>query len=476
MRHENKKLYCILVLCMLFNGSFSRSIFDIDSDEYDEKVYKIMHTCGLQRNMSKKELEDSALSAVGSYFSKDSNNFWFIHDALEETIGCHFQTFNPRIMFSECDILFIRDRIRVISNEKTDDSIDEHIVIIRENDLDKDRLSPLYNRLWTELNDGRFSSVLMSHLFKNRTFVRKFGVIYDKDIHTLFFKASSERRQSRNQTVFEQALKILSNEKFQNNKDAISRVIEARDVRSTLIDWIVAFGCYEFFQYTWSKTTTVERKLILGRYGTFLPSCDSFLPLAVLGGSIDIVTELIRHGADVNCFSEFGETPLCIAVKTDQIDMVGLLLRNGAQAVRKNDLEQLKSNIQSGNIDSKTKSGLTVLHYAILLDNVEAVKVLFRQEELYENDDSVVDITRYFQRECMCRVPTPNVSIVENNGLTAVHLAVINNNVDILSLLLHNKADLNICDDSHRTLLHYTTSESVTKLLLAQYSEPLFGD
>ncbi|XP_071141788.1 uncharacterized protein [Mytilus edulis] len=128
MRLENKKLYCILVVCMLFNGSISRSIFDIDSDTYDEKVYKIMHTCGLNRNMSKKELEDSALSAIGSYFSKDSNNIWFIHDALEETIGCHFQTFNPRIMYSECDILFIRDRIRVVSNKHTDGSIDEHIV------------------------------------------------------------------------------------------------------------------------------------------------------------------------------------------------------------------------------------------------------------------------------------------------------------------------------------------------------------
>ncbi|CAG2238006.1 unnamed protein product [Mytilus edulis] len=457
MRLENKKLYCILVVCMLFNGSISRSIFDIDSDTYDEKVYKIMHTCGLNRNMSKKELEDSALSAIGSYFSKDSNNIWFIHDALEETIGCHFQTFNPRIMYSECDILFIRDRIRVVSNEHRDGSIDEHIVVIREDDLDKDSLSPLYYRFWTELNNGRFSSVLMSHLFKNRAFVYKFGIIYDRHIHTILFKASSERRQSRNQSVFEQALKILSNEKFQSNKDAISRVIEARDVRSTLIDWIVAFGCYEFFKYGWNKMTTIERKLILGRYGTFLPSYDSFLPLAVLGGSIDIVTKLIRHGADVNCFSEFGETPLCIAVKTDQIDMVDLLLKNEAQtklheALRKNDLEQLKSNIQAGNIDSKTKSGLTVLHYAILLDDVKAVKVLFRHE-FYEND--------------MCSVPTPNVSIVENNGLTAVHLAVINNNVDILYLLLLNKADLNICDNSNRTPLHYTTSESATKLLLA---------
>ncbi|CAC5425167.1 unnamed protein product [Mytilus coruscus] len=73
--NENKKLYCILVICMLYNGSFSRSIFDIDSVECDEKIDRIMQTCGLQKYMSKKELEDSAVSALGSYFVEDSNFF-----------------------------------------------------------------------------------------------------------------------------------------------------------------------------------------------------------------------------------------------------------------------------------------------------------------------------------------------------------------------------------------------------------------
>ncbi|CAC5395168.1 unnamed protein product [Mytilus coruscus] len=115
LSHENKKLYCILVLCMLFKGSLSKSIFDIDSVECDQKIYRIMQTCGLQRNMSKKELENGALSAIRLYFIQDNNNFRFIHDALEEAIGYHFYTFDPKAMFSECDILFIRDRVKVIS-------------------------------------------------------------------------------------------------------------------------------------------------------------------------------------------------------------------------------------------------------------------------------------------------------------------------------------------------------------------------
>ncbi|CAG2204929.1 unnamed protein product [Mytilus edulis] len=378
-----------------------------------------MHTCGLQTNMSKKELEESADSAIGLYFTKDSNNFRFMHDALEETIGCHFYKFDSRVMFSDCDILFIRDRVRVHSIENTNTNIHENIVIIQEDELNEDRFRPLYDRLWTELENGRFSNLLMSNLFKNRNFVRIFGITFDKSINTVLVKASSEQKQSNGQSVFKQALRVLADDAFQHvqvNKDAISRVIEARDVRSTLIDWIVAFGCYEFFRYAWSKMTTFDRKLILGRYGTFLPSVESFFPLAVLGGSVDIVKTLIEDGADVNCCSEFLETSLHIAIKTD------------------------------------------------------AVKVLFH-EELPKNDDFYLGFKQDSHTNLFSKKLTPKVNIVDNNGLTAVHLAVINNNIDILSLLLRNKAEVNFRDEYYRTPLHYTRSKSVTQLLLARSSQ-----
>lgn len=150
MIHENKKLYCILVLCMLYNGSFPRRIFNIDSDECDEKTGRIIQTCGLPNNISKKDLEDSAVSVIGSYFVMDSNSFRFIHDALDETVSCNFFKFDPRVMFSNCDILFIRDRVRVHSKEDMNEDADENIVIILEDELNEDRFRPLFHRLCTE--------------------------------------------------------------------------------------------------------------------------------------------------------------------------------------------------------------------------------------------------------------------------------------------------------------------------------------
>ncbi|XP_063426863.1 uncharacterized protein LOC134710434 [Mytilus trossulus] len=500
--YENKKLYCILVICMLFNGSLSNNIFDIYSHEFDEKINRIMQTCGLRRHMFKKELEDSAWSAVGSYFTKDSQSFRFIHDALEETVGCHFYTFDPKVILSECDISFITDRIRVRSNESSPEIVDENIVLIMEDELNENYLEPLFNRLCDELSNGRFSSLLMSDLLKNRNFVRLFGTTFDnkhstmKSKLTFLLRNSSEGKQ-RSQYLNNKFFHILLNGEFKDKTDAISRVKWATYGRRTLIYWTVSVGRLEFFLYAWNKMTKLERKWILGRDFINQYLVKSLFPLAVLGGSLDIVKELIRSGADVNCFSEFGETPVYIAVKSGRCKMVRLLLENGAQvnlrrwftmkipilvasnkkltnlileydlnqtelhkAVRCDDLESLRSKLGSEDVDSKTKSGWTVLHYAVLLNNLRAVQVLFH-EELTQNDNSCFDFEQVHQVK---------VSIADNNGLTAVHLAVINNNIDILSVLLRNKAEVKIRDDFDRTPLHYISSESTTKVLLTHSS------
>ncbi|CAG2252169.1 unnamed protein product [Mytilus edulis] len=194
-----------------------------------------------------------------------------------------------------------------------------------------------------------------------------------------------------------------------------------------------------------------------------------------------MVRLLVRNGAQVNLRGRFTMN-IPIMFTSNKQELISLFLEYDSNqtelhnAVRNNDLESLKLNIQSENIDCKTKSGWTVLHYAVLLNNLDALKVLFYKVlpqrnatldvEQSTRNQTFVDIIQEDPGEVSNRGPTPQISIGDNNGLTAIHLAVINNNIEIITLLLRNNAKINIRDDFNRTPLHYIKSESATKLLL----------
>ncbi|CAG2224311.1 unnamed protein product [Mytilus edulis] len=320
-------------------------------------------------------------------------------------------------------------------------------------------------------------------------------------------------KKSSSENIIHKAQRVEMLSKVKNNWEIIFGVIRSDRLGfgNTLLDWTVVFGCYELFRLALNKMTTFERKMILGRYSIKL-SCEimSLLHLAILGGSLEIVADLVCHGANLNFCSSWFEPPIHLAMMTDRYDMVCLLLRHGAQislrtifahhakyiendvpsnnqqvntlinaciefdknqtelhkALRQNDLEKLRSSIRPETINLKTKRGLTALHYAVLLNNLEAVKVLF-YEELPEFNDTSFPLRQDRHEENS----KPKVNICDNNGLTAVHLAVIMNNIEIVSLLLRNKADVKVIDDMYRTPLHYTTNDKATKLLL-KYNSP----
>jgi len=81
------------------------------------------------------------------------------------------------------------------------------------------------------------------------------------------------------------------------------------------------------------------------------------LAAAVAKGDIDTVKKFIEYGADVNEKSN-GMTPLMIAARYNQVEIINLLLENGANAKTINE------------------SGLTALKYAKLSNAQEAADVI----------------------------------------------------------------------------------------------------
>lgn len=74
--------------------------------------------------------------------------------------------------------------------------------------------------------------------------------------------------------------------------------------------------------------------------------------------NVDILKMLLEKGADVNCISHSGWTPLHHAVSHQRESNIILLLENGAA------------------VNIKTIYGDTALHFAIMRENIAIVKTL----------------------------------------------------------------------------------------------------
>lgn len=93
---------------------------------------------------------------------------------------------------------------------------------------------------------------------------------------------------------------------------------------------------------------------------------DSLLD-ACYEGSLDDVLRLLNKGADVNCLSEVGNTPLCVTCFDGHLPIVKVLLENGA-------------NVNIGNED-----GVTPLYMAASQGRFEIVKELLKVKGINVN-------------------------------------------------------------------------------------------
>lgn len=147
---------------------------------------------------------------------------------------------------------------------------------------------------------------------------------------------------------------------------------------------------------------------------------------AVVEEQIEVVSELIRKGEDVNANGLRTDTLLHVAVELCNEELVKLLLKSGACVDRQNGDEN------------------TPLHLAVLSRSLNIIKLL-----LEANAD---------------------ILILNLDNLSPLITAIWTKNLNIVQIFLDNMADINMKDDSGDTPLHYAAevgNSNVVKLLLA---------
>jgi ankyrin repeat protein len=172
---------------------------------------------------------------------------------------------------------------------------------------------------------------------------------------------------------------------------------------------------------------------------------------AAAAGNAAAVEELLQQGADINAQGRFGNTPLMMAVQSDKVDMVKLLLKKGA--------------------DPDGLGGAALLT-AIDGDNLEIVKLLLEggaNTDVAENDGTT-PLTKAVQRN-----HTAMVKLLLEKGANPntwsppLYFAAGQGDVEVVRLLLDHGADINETNANQTTALHQATLNgraAVVKLLI----------
>jgi ankyrin repeat protein len=113
---------------------------------------------------------------------------------------------------------------------------------------------------------------------------------------------------------------------------------------------------------------------------------------AAKNGNYTTIRYLLFQGADINCINKYGNTPLHVAIKHNQKDIVKLLLQKGAD------------------VNLGSNKGHTALHLAVFHNREDIIKLLLDAKGI-------------------------NPKLINNNDSTAIDLAELEGNKELLSLI-----------------------------------------
>ncbi|XP_056003199.1 uncharacterized protein LOC125661021 [Ostrea edulis] len=123
LQKENKKVYCALVLIIIFDCEELKNIFDITCEINRRDDYNlVLQACGVGESIARTCLYDKLLSVSGVFVGSD-NPFIFIHDNIEENVAYHFGSHSPKIMLQCCKRAFLRERIRITRHGMDDENV-----------------------------------------------------------------------------------------------------------------------------------------------------------------------------------------------------------------------------------------------------------------------------------------------------------------------------------------------------------------
>lgn len=317
LQDENPKMYCVLVLLLIFDIKDLHCIFkDIGSKiERSDDYISILHACGVSENIPRKSLQDHLRSMAGSYV-QPKHHFKFIHESFEETLACHFGSRFPDVFLKCCKLDFIRNKIRVNTGLRHNKCTpkDRNILIVKS--------KPLVQRILEEVKKGKFYDVLLSEPMQDDVhFIEEFVHHAAKDLGSLEQLenlTSTEKIPLMQYNVCSHLVNVTLAKKY-----GLFGVFQRK--KTFFIHWVTAFGSFPLFKALFERPKSIPRQA----FDKFI-AVTELLHLAVLGKHIDTIRLLIDRGGNVKSYDEHGIPLLCKVASTHRCNIAELLINHGA--------------------------------------------------------------------------------------------------------------------------------------------------
>lgn len=201
------------------------------------------------------------------------------------------------------------------------------------------------------------------------------------------------------------------------------------------------------------------------------------LHLAVLKKDATMVRMLIRYIKNIDARTTKGSTALLLACNFQLIEIVKILLENGARqnimeleydfypifyAVVQNDIELVKLLIKYGaNPNHQDYSGNTILHYVIVNNHTELLDYIINSYEIKTKSIDIYDENINSKQDTSNKYIDPNTVNIE--GLTITHLMLYNyrENYDAYLNKVIPHTNLNYQDNMGNTPLHIISEKNL---------------
>lgn len=161
---------------------------------------------------------------------------------------------------------------------------------------------------------------------------------------------------------------------------------------------------------------------------------------------LDIVKYLVKKGANINANSIYGNTALHVAINKNNLEIVKFLVENGIDIETKNCF--METALEMAINDKKT----VVVEF---LEDVKLGQKKFKEEKNM-SEQELFKVIRINDIETVKELIEGGVNVnardIDNNP--ALIKAMSCNNLEMIELLVQNKANIEIVDDYGMTLLH----------------------